>query len=131
MIQFSKEQIKDDPEYAFPPVSDKIVEGYPENYTWTAKYIRYRKLHSPLSDTEIEDKLKDLGQPYGKTANSFRGALLGLVVGDALGTTNEFKQPNTFPPIDGLVGGGPFNLLSGQWTDDTSMAYALASESNL
>ncbi len=53
-----------------------------------------------------------------------RGALLGLAVGDALGATNEFTSHP--PPIDGMVGGGPFNLEPGQWTDDTSMAFCLA-----
>lgn len=56
----------------------------------------------------------------------FRGALLGLAVGDALGTTLEFRQPGSFEPIDDMVGGGPFGLESGQWTDDTSMALCLA-----
>ena len=55
-----------------------------------------------------------------------RGALLGLAVGDAIGTTVEFKQRGTFTPMTGMVGGGPFKLLSGQWTDDTSMALCLA-----
>jgi ADP-ribosyl-[dinitrogen reductase] hydrolase len=52
----------------------------------------------------------------------YRGALLGLAVGDALGTTLEFRAPGTFKPIDGIIGGGPFGLQPGQWTDDTSMA---------
>ena len=56
----------------------------------------------------------------------YRGCLLGLAVGDALGTTLEFKPPGTFTPINDMVGGGPFNLQSGQWTDDTSMALCLA-----
>jgi ADP-ribosyl-[dinitrogen reductase] hydrolase len=56
----------------------------------------------------------------------YRGCLLGLAVGDALGTTLEFSPPGTFTPIDDLVGGGPFNLKPGQWTDDTSMALCLA-----
>ena len=56
----------------------------------------------------------------------FRGCLLGLAAGDALGTTLEFKAPGTFEPIDDMVGGGPFKLLPGQWTDDTSMALCLA-----
>ncbi len=54
------------------------------------------------------------------------GALLGLAVGDALGTTLEFRPPGTFTPIADIVGGGPFNLKSGEWTDDTSMALCLA-----
>ena len=55
-----------------------------------------------------------------------RGALLGLAVGDAIGTTVEFKQRGTFTPMTDMVGGGPFKLLPGQWTDDTSMALCLA-----
>jgi ADP-ribosylglycohydrolase len=56
----------------------------------------------------------------------FRGALLGLAAGDALGTTLEFKRPGTFEPITDMVGGGPFRLRPGEWTDDTSMALCLA-----
>lgn len=56
----------------------------------------------------------------------YRGCLLGLAVGDALGTTLEFKRPGTFTPLTDMVGGGPFNLQPGQWTDDTSMALCLA-----
>jgi ADP-ribosyl-[dinitrogen reductase] hydrolase len=55
-----------------------------------------------------------------------RGALIGLAVGDAVGTTVEFKTPGTFKPVTHMVGGGPFNLRPGQWTDDTSMALCLA-----
>ena len=54
------------------------------------------------------------------------GALLGLAAGDALGTTLEFARPGTFTPIDDMVGGGPFRLIAGQWTDDASMALCLA-----
>lgn len=54
------------------------------------------------------------------------GALLGLAVGDAVGTTLEFKRPGTFEPIIDMVGGGPFRLPAGAWTDDTSMALCLA-----
>ena len=56
----------------------------------------------------------------------FRGCLLGLAAGDALGTTLEFMPPGTFEPIDDMVGGGPFGLAPGEWTDDTSMALCLA-----
>lgn len=54
------------------------------------------------------------------------GALVGLAVGDAVGTTLEFRSPGTFTPITDMVGGGPFGLAPGQWTDDTSMAMCLA-----
>ena len=56
----------------------------------------------------------------------YLGSLQGLAVGDALGTTLEFAKPGTFRPITDMVGGGPFNLRPGEWTDDTSMALCLA-----
>ena len=54
-----------------------------------------------------------------------RGALLGLAVGDALGTTLEFKPKDSYQPLTSIQGGGPFGLKAGEWTDDTSMALAL------
>ena len=60
------------------------------------------------------------------TLDRFRGCLLGLAAGDALGTTNEFKKPGTFEPINDMIGRGPFRLNAGEWTDDTSMALCLA-----
>lgn len=56
----------------------------------------------------------------------YRGCLLGLAIGDAVGTTLEFQTPGSFTPIDDMIGGGPFHLEAGQWTDDTSMALCLA-----
>ena len=56
----------------------------------------------------------------------YRGALLGLACGDAVGTTVEFKPRGSFQPLTDMVGGGPFHLKPGQWTDDTSMALCLA-----
>lgn len=54
-----------------------------------------------------------------------RGALLGLAVGDAIGTTVEFNPRGSFEPLTDMVGGGPFHLEPGQFTDDTSMALCL------
>jgi ADP-ribosyl-[dinitrogen reductase] hydrolase len=61
-----------------------------------------------------------------KAQERFRGCLVGLAVGDALGTSIEFSPPGTFAPLTDMLGGGPFHLLPGQWTDDTSMALCLA-----
>ena len=55
-----------------------------------------------------------------------RGALIGLAVGDALGAAVEFKSPGTFALVTGYRAGGPHALEAGEWTDDTSMALALA-----
>ncbi|EFQ63370.1 ADP-ribosylglycohydrolase family protein [Pseudomonas sp. FP597] len=59
-------------------------------------------------------------------SDRYRGSLLGLACGDAVGTTVEFMPRGAFTPLTDMVGGGPFNLKPGQWTDDTSMALCLA-----
>ena len=55
-----------------------------------------------------------------------KGALIGLALGDALGTSVEFSERDSVPRVTDLAGGGPFGLAPGQWTDDTSMALCLA-----
>ncbi len=59
------------------------------------------------------------------TLDQAKGMLLGLAVGDALGTTLEFSARDSLPTVTDIVGGGPFNLEAGVWTDDTSMALCL------
>lgn len=54
------------------------------------------------------------------------GAFIGLAVGDALGTTVEFKERGDFPLLTDMIGGGVFRLKPGEWTDDTSMALCVA-----
>jgi ADP-ribosyl-[dinitrogen reductase] hydrolase len=71
--------------------------------------------------------METLSEDQSQTLDRFLGCLLGLAVGDALGTTLEFARRGTFEPLTDMVGGGPFNLSPGQWTDDTSMALCLAS----
>lgn len=56
----------------------------------------------------------------------YQGALLGLAVGDAIGTTVEFRPRGSFKPVTDMTGGGVFRLKPGEWTDDTSMALCLA-----
>jgi ADP-ribosyl-[dinitrogen reductase] hydrolase len=56
----------------------------------------------------------------------FRGCLLGLACGDAVGTAVEFLPRGAFAPVSDMIGGGPFKLPAGAWTDDTSMALCLA-----
>jgi len=56
----------------------------------------------------------------------YRGSILGLAVGDALGAPVEFKRPGSFKPVTTMTSGGAFGLRPGQWTDDTSLALCLA-----
>jgi len=97
---------------------------------WSTVEKSYRKPESPETPTQV-NWVKTWSQRRRSVqqlliCERYRGALLGLAVGDALGTTLEFKAPGTFKPITDIVGGGPFGLEPGQWTDDTSMALCLA-----
>lgn len=56
----------------------------------------------------------------------FQGALLGLAVGDALAAHTQFRKPGSFVPVGDLLGGGPFDVPRGAWTDDTAMALLFA-----
>lgn len=53
------------------------------------------------------------------------GVLVGTAAGDALGAGYEFTTPAPQVVID-MIGGGPFDWAPGEWTDDTSMALAVA-----
>lgn len=81
-----------------------------------------------IETKEQEDWVRDFARkPSAPTKRErYLGSMLGLAAGDALGTTVEFKPHGTLEPMTDLVGGGPFGLEAGQWTDDTSMALCLA-----
>ncbi len=86
-------------------------------------------------ETRAQERWVEAGQPIPlpvpvttRAAKRDRalGAFLGLAVGDALGTTLEFTRKPHHAVLDTIVGGGPFGLRTGEWTDDTAMALALA-----
>lgn len=62
----------------------------------------------------------------GALRERFLGALLGLAVGDAMAAPTQFRRPGSFSPVGDLIGGGPFSLPPGAWSDDTAMALCLA-----
>ena len=40
--------------------------------------------------------------------DGYRGSILGLAVGDALGAPVEFKRPGSFEPVTDMSSGGAF-----------------------
>jgi ADP-ribosyl-[dinitrogen reductase] hydrolase len=57
----------------------------------------------------------------------FLGAMLGLAAGDALAAATQFRRSGTFTAVADVLGGGPFDLPRGAWSDDTAMALCLGS----
>ena len=92
---------------------------------WKKNPKRHRRPRSPENDLQ-DGYILTWGDKEKPIAARYEGCLVGLAVGDAVGTTLEFKTPGTFEPLDDMVGGGPYRLQPGQWTDDTSMALCLA-----
>ncbi|MGV8850449.1 MAG: ADP-ribosylglycohydrolase family protein [Propionibacteriaceae bacterium] len=54
------------------------------------------------------------------------GVMLGTAVGDALGVPYEFSTPPGPNQDAAMLGGGLGNFAPGEWSDDTSMAVAVA-----
>ena len=90
-------------------------EGTIENDSQLA-HVRQCSAQAPSVPSRTADDIHDRAL----------GAFLGLAVGDAVGTTLEFCSRDTQPHLEDMVGGGPFDLPAGAWTDDTAMALALA-----
>ncbi len=82
-----------------------------------------------VASGEILDTLaftdRDLA-PVRQLRERFQGALQGLAVGDALAAATQFRRAGSFAPVGDLLGGGPFDLPRGAWSDDTAMALCLA-----
>lgn len=84
--------------------------------TWTAERAGPA---DPLLEPEALSAARGLRE-------RFLGALLGLAVGDAVAAATQYRRPGRFVPVGDLLGGGPFDLPRGGWSDDTAMALCLA-----
>ena len=87
-------------------------------------------IETPAQEAHVLGCVPQASADPFRTMESIRnralGAFLGLAVGDAVGTTLEFSPRDAQPRLVDMVGGGPFELTPGAWTDDTAMALALA-----
>lgn len=87
--------------------------------SWTPLVFAPEAERDPLLDPETLAAARGLRE-------RFHGALLGLAVGDAVAAATQYKRPGKFAPVGDLLGGGPFDLPRGGWSDDTAMALCLA-----
>ena len=81
------------------------------------------RAYSPAADPTRAPEVMDAARTL---RDRFQGALLGLAVGDALAAHTQYRKPGSFAAVGDLLGGGPFDLPRGAWTDDTAMALLLA-----
>jgi ADP-ribosyl-[dinitrogen reductase] hydrolase len=117
------------------------AQGSPQTEAQREMVRKWADLDASRSHQEVALEMHRLGLHIGaeewariaprpdvtfELRDRMRGALIGLAVGDAVGTTVEFRSPGSFEPVTDMVGGGPFRLEPGQWTDDTSMALCIA-----
>lgn len=102
------------------------IGGRPEIVKEVQRRTPSRGRRVPRHPVEVKQREADIWR-----LRRAQGSLLGLLVGDALGSHVEFLDPATIRErhprgLRKLMPGGTWNLLAGQPTDDGEMALALA-----
>ncbi|MBA7852708.1 ADP-ribosylglycohydrolase family protein [Enterobacter cloacae] len=103
---------------------DAVINHYADRYR-NLMPLNLRKVSRQKSSDNVWDETLPLVTTEVVSRDSALGALVGLAVGDAVGTTLEFKSRDS-EHVSDMQGGGPFILNAGEWTDDTSMALCVA-----
>jgi ATP-dependent Lhr-like helicase len=110
-----------------PRATISAAGGSPPSHPEVRRVAIRARAHQPVSSsTRSVPGATSAGGGGPDLNDRFRGCLLGLAAGDAVGTTLEFEARDSVAPLTDMVGGGPFGLKPGEWTDDTSMALCLA-----
>ncbi|QOV70669.1 ADP-ribosylarginine hydrolase Tri1 [Citrobacter sp. BDA59-3] len=114
---------------------ERYAKQYEHYIPFTNARTQHRMLYDYIAHPLVEDPQEAASTKWYDTPDQVKpldicrdraiGALVGLAVGDAVGTTLEF-MPRDHRTVTDMVGGGPFRLKPGEWTDDTSMALCLA-----
>jgi ADP-ribosylglycohydrolase len=93
----------------------------------TLDQVEYVRRWTPLPKEESDPLLAPATLAAARGLRGrFQGALLGLATGDAVAATTQYRRPGRFSPVGDMLGGGPFDLPRGAWSDDTAMALCLA-----
>lgn len=106
---------------------DAVINHYADRYR-NLMPLNPRKVSRQKSSDNVWDETLPLVTTEVVSRDNALGALVGLAVGDAVGTTLEFKARDS-ENVSDMQGGGPFMLYAGEWTDDTSMALCVAETS--
>ncbi len=100
-----------------------VVPETPEQTEFVRSWVPRAEATSLLAAPAVPDVQFAAAQ---ELRERFHGAMLGLAVGDALAAATQFGKPGKFAPVSDLLGGGPYDLPRGAWSDDTAMALCLA-----
>ncbi len=93
----------------------------------TPQQVEYVREWNPPGPTESDPLLEPATLAAARGLRErFQGTLLGLATGDAVAAATQHRRPGRFTPVGDMLGGGPFDLPRGAWTDDTAMALCLA-----
>lgn len=104
-----------DPSLRFDTVSPAALEG---------KFERNRHLLPAFAgDATDAADLPKLSED--EAVDRAQGCLLGLAIGEAIGSAVEYLPRDGFEALQGMQGGGPLELVAGQWTDGMAMALCL------
>lgn len=90
------------------------------------KFERHRHLLPAFAAAAAEPEVPAPSWSEADFLNRARGCLMGLAIGEAMGSAVEYLPRDAFDPVTGLTGGGPLDLAPGEWTDGTAMALCLA-----
>jgi ADP-ribosyl-[dinitrogen reductase] hydrolase len=81
-------------------------------------------IHTTATDTVTLDTAA-LDTALLQLTERVRGAIIGSALGDALAAPAQYRRAGTFMPIRDLLGGGPYDLPPGAFSDDAAVAFIL------
>ena len=103
-----------------------MVPQTPEQADFIRRWPQLRVACDAGGATASEDIPEESVSALRGLRQRYLGALLGLAMGDALGAATQYRRAGSFAAVGDLLGGGPFDLPRGAWSDDTALALCLA-----
>jgi ADP-ribosylglycohydrolase len=103
-------------------------------WTESGRYLDYPRSPETAAQLEYVQQWRE-GRPppapgievgVSQLQDRYRGLCLGLAIGDALAAPVQHRRLGTFTAVGDIIGGGPYDVPRGGWTDDTAVPLLLA-----